>query len=107
MSLGTKIPAEPAEDQRGLLALALLSLLAGAAAGLVGAIFRLSFDHADRMRDALVSWAHGETLAGFVLVTSTCTAATAVAAWLVRRYSPYACLLPESGTRGLDQSLSQ
>jgi chloride channel protein, CIC family len=57
----------------------------------VGAIFRLSLDHADRMRDALVSWAHGETLAGFVLVTSTCTAATAVAAWLlVRRFSPQA-----------------
>ena len=90
MSVGTEIPSEPAEEQKGLLALALLSLLAGAASGLLGAVFRLLLDQADRLRDTLIAWAHGETLMGFLLVTAICTAATAVAAWLVRCFSPQA-----------------
>jgi CIC family chloride channel protein len=73
-----------------LLVLSLLSLLVGMASGLVGAIFRISLGWADRLRDALVSWAHGESVAGFLVVTVTCAAATAVAAWLVRRFSPHA-----------------
>ena len=90
MSPGTEIPAEPAEEQKGLLALALLSLLAGAAAGLIGAVFRLSLDQADRLRNALITWAQGEEFVGFLLVTAICAAATAVAAWLVRCFSPQA-----------------
>ena len=90
MSPGTEIPAEPAEEQKGLLALALLSLLAGAAAGLFGAVFRLSLDQADRLRNALITWAQGEEFVGFLLVTAICAVATGVAAWLVRRYSPQA-----------------
>jgi chloride channel protein, CIC family len=38
----------------------------------------------------MITWAHGEKLAGFFLTAVTCTAAAAVAAWLVRRYSPQA-----------------
>ena len=45
---------------------------------------------ADRLRDALIAWAHGEQLEGFLIVVVASTAATLVAAWLVRRYSPYA-----------------
>ena len=90
MKLEPKITAEPAKEQQGLLTLALASLLAGAAAGLLGAVFRLSLDQADRFRDALIPWAHGETLAGLLLVTAICAAATAVAAWLVRCFSPQA-----------------
>src|SRR6266511_2880693 len=90
MNLGTERTAGSAELPNGLFALALLSLLAGAAAGLIGAVFRLLLDQADRFRDALITWAHGETLAGFLLVIVTCAAATAVAAWLVRRFSPQA-----------------
>jgi CIC family chloride channel protein len=56
----------------------------------VGAVFRLSLEWAERLRDALVTWAHGESVAGFLLVTATCATATAVAAWLVRRFSPHA-----------------
>ncbi|HXV82487.1 MAG TPA: hypothetical protein VEG60_21690, partial [Candidatus Binatia bacterium] len=51
----------------GLFILALLSLLAGAATGFLAAVFRLSLEQADRLRDALISWAHGETLAGGLL----------------------------------------
>src|SRR5437870_7159881 len=90
MNLEPEITARAAEEQGRLLPLALLSLLAGAASGLVGAVFRLSLDQADGLRDALITWAHGGMLAGVVLVTLICSAATAVAAWLVRRYSPQA-----------------
>src|SRR6266508_5690504 len=81
---------EAADGHGSLLVLALLSLVVGAAAGLVGALFRLSLDRADRWRDALISWAHDGKFAGFLLVTAACAAATAVAAWLVRRHAPHA-----------------
>src|SRR5271166_4775977 len=80
------------EGQGGgsLLALALLALLAGALAGLVGALFRLSLVQADRLRGVLIEWAHGWEAVGFLLVLAACAAATALAAWLVRRFSPHA-----------------
>src|SRR6516162_3547247 len=81
---------EHADDRTGLLALALLSLAAGAVTGLVGAVFRLSLDRADHFRDLLVGWAHQWGIAGLVLVTAACAIATVVAAWMVRRFSPYA-----------------
>jgi CIC family chloride channel protein len=77
-------------DGGSLLALALLALVAGALAGLVGAAFRLSLEEADRLRDALIEWAHGREAVGFLIVLVTCAAATALAAWLVRRFSPHA-----------------
>jgi CIC family chloride channel protein len=70
--------------------LGLLSLLVGAGSGLVGAAFRLALEQADHLRNVLLRWAHGESVAGILLVSAACAAATAVAAWLVRRYSPYA-----------------
>lgn len=80
-----------AEEGHGsLLVLALLALIVGAAAGLVGAIFRLTLEQADRLRDALIAWAQGEKLAGFLFVVATCAAAALIAAWLVRRFSPHA-----------------
>jgi chloride channel protein, CIC family len=90
MNLGTEHADESAKLPGALLTLALLSLLAGAVSGLLGAVFRLSLDQADRLRDALITWAHGETLGGFLLVTAICAAATAGAAWLVRCFSPQA-----------------
>src|SRR5271170_6976100 len=83
---------EPADDPKAghgsLLVLALLGAVVGAAAGMIGAVFRLSLGQADRMRGALIATAHGLGLVGFPLVLLVCGAATAVAAWLVRRYSP-------------------
>src|SRR5262245_30854504 len=82
---------QQAGEQLGsLLALAVVSLLVGAASGLVGACFRLSLEWAERRREALIHWAHGESPGGFLLVPVTCATATAVAAWLVRRFSPHA-----------------
>ena len=84
-------PAVDAEASRNsMLLLALLGPLVGAAAGTVGAIFRLSLALADRMRDALIAAAHGYQLAGYLLVLAVCATATTLAAWLVRRYAPYA-----------------
>ena len=89
MTLGPEI-TESTEEQGSLLTLALLSLLAGALSGLLGAVFRLLLDQGDRLRGVLIHWAQGESLAGLLLVTTTCAGATAIAAWLVRRYSPHA-----------------
>ena len=77
-------------DEGSLLALALLALVAGALAGFVGAIFRLCLDQADRLRGVLIARAHGWEAVGFLLVLAAFAAATALAAWLVRRYSPHA-----------------
>src|SRR5215469_3718845 len=77
-------------DEGSLLALALLALVAGALAGFVGAIFRLCLEHADRLRDVLIARAQGWEAVGFLLVLAAFAAATALAAWLVRRYSPHA-----------------
>jgi CIC family chloride channel protein len=90
VSLASEADADQTEGQSGLVTLGLLSLLVGAVAGLVTALFRLALDHADSFRDALITWAHGWHFAGFLFVIATCAAAVAAAAWLVRRYSPYA-----------------
>jgi CIC family chloride channel protein len=81
---------EVADGPGNLLALALLSLIVGAGAGLVGAAFLLALNQADRSRNALIAWAHGQQLAGLAIVMAVIAAATALAAWLVRRFSPAA-----------------
>src|SRR5271170_2811615 len=80
--------SETAAQMRSLLVLALLAPIAGAAAGILGALFRLALARADRLRDAFVVWTHGQHVAGFFLVVTVCASATAIAAWLVRRFSP-------------------
>jgi CIC family chloride channel protein len=79
-----------ADGDGSLLALALLALVAGALAGLVGAVFRLTLAEADSGRNAFIAWAHGQAALGFACVLIGCAAASAVAAGLVRRYSPHA-----------------
>ena len=73
-----------------LLVLSLLALLVGVASGLIGAVFRLTLEAADRFRGAAIAWAHGGKFVGFFLIVGGCAAAVALAAWLVRRFSPYA-----------------
>jgi chloride channel protein, CIC family len=71
------------------LTLSALALLAGAITGFVCALFRLCLEQADRLRDLAIDWAHGQALPGFLLVVLA-GASCAVAAWLVRRFSPHA-----------------
>jgi chloride channel protein, CIC family len=80
----------PARRQGSLLVLGVLALVAGAGAGLIGAIFRLSLEEADRFRNTLIFRIHDHELIGFLLVTAGAAATVAFAAWLVRRFAPYA-----------------
>jgi chloride channel protein, CIC family len=73
-----------------LLALALLSLIAGTASGVLGAVFRVALERGDRLRNSVLIWAHGERLVGFLLIIGMSASATGLAAWLVRRFSPQA-----------------
>jgi CIC family chloride channel protein len=81
---------EEADDRSGLLGLALVSLVAGAVTGLVGGVFRLCLDQADHFRGVFVAWTHQWGIAGLVIVPAACALATAVAAWMVRRFAPHA-----------------
>ena len=83
----------PEGGHGSLLTLALLAPVVGAAAGLLGALFRLLLEQADRLRDTLIARAHDERLAGFLFVVTASAGAVAIAAWLVRRFSP-----PASGS---------
>jgi CIC family chloride channel protein len=73
-----------------LLALALLSLLAGAESGSLAAVFRLAIERADRLRDSLFIWAHRESPSGLLIAVGSCAVAAGLAAWLVARFSPQA-----------------
>jgi chloride channel protein, CIC family len=78
-------------DQQGsLVALGLLSLVVGAASGLLGAVFRLALEQADRLRNTVLVLAHSKEIAGLLLMIGVSAASTGLAAWLVRRYSPQA-----------------
>lgn len=83
-------PSQDTRERGGLLILALLSLPVGAATGLVGALFRLTLDEADRLRMLAIGWAQGWSVGGFLLVVAAGAAAAFVAAWMVRKFSPHA-----------------
>jgi CIC family chloride channel protein len=83
-------PSSAEKDHGRLLTLAVLALVVGAAAGLIGTVFRLVLERADTLRDRLIAWAHGEAYLGFALVVVAGAAAALVAAWLVRCFSPHA-----------------
>jgi hypothetical protein len=69
----TRDPVPSSAREGSLLTLAVLALVAGAAAGLVGAVFRLTLAQADQLRIILISWAHGQAAVGFlILVINSC-----------------------------------
>lgn len=79
-----------ADEHRSLLGLVAAALVVGAITGCVGATFRLLLEQADRWRDAIIAWSHGHGILGLLIVVSGCAAATLLAAWMVRRFSPHA-----------------
>jgi chloride channel protein, CIC family len=85
-----KLNAKACNQQSSLAMLALASLSVGMGSGLLGAIFRRTLEQADRFRDAILIWAHGWEITGFLLMIGVAAMATGLAAWLVRRYSPQA-----------------
>jgi chloride channel protein, CIC family len=84
-----KLRMKPSE-RSSLAVLSLLALIVGAGSGLVGAVFRLTLTAADGFRDSAIVWGHGNKLVGFLLIVGGCATMVALAAWLVRRFSPYA-----------------
>src|SRR5215475_2847355 len=90
MTSGQNLANERDSDHGSILVLAVLALIVGAVSGLVGALFLLLLERADRFRDTLIVWAHSNAFAGFLVLSIACAAGAAVAAWLVRRYSPHA-----------------
>jgi chloride channel protein, CIC family len=85
-----RFPMDKTERPGSLWAVALLSLPAGAAVGLLTALFRLALERADDFRNLLIARAHAAPVPGFLLVVAVGAAAVAAAAWLVHRLSPYA-----------------
>jgi chloride channel protein, CIC family len=80
-----------ANHRRGdLLLLAFLAVVAGAATGLIVAVFRLTLAGAAQLRNGLIDQAHRIGPGGSLLIVAGCAAAVASAAWLVRRFSTYA-----------------
>ncbi len=85
-----KAAREAATTSGSFLAIALIAPLAGLGAGVIGALFRLTLAHADRLRDALIARSNGWGVPGFVLLMALAAAGAAIAAWLVRRFAPAA-----------------
>jgi chloride channel protein, CIC family len=81
---------EEDEARDNLLALALLAPIVGAMSGFLGAMFRLALARADHLRNTLIFWAHGQEVTGIFIVVTACAGTSAIAAWLVRRFSPTA-----------------
>ena len=76
------------QERGSLLVLALLAFAVGGTSGLLGAVFRLVLERSDRFRGAVIDWAHGKEITGFVLVIGISAIATGLAAWLVRKFAP-------------------
>ena len=89
-NLPKRKPADEGEGHGSLLVLAALALVIGAASGLLGALFLLMLERADKLRDSVILWAHSKAFLGFLLVSFACTIAAGAAARLVRLYSPQA-----------------
>ena len=75
-------------NRSGLLPLAILSVIGGAAAGLIGGLFRVALDWASALRSAMPFLWRGDPVRGFFLMAGAAAAATAFSAFLVRRLSP-------------------
>jgi CIC family chloride channel protein len=70
--------------------LAAASLVAGTMIGLIGAVFRFGLVRGDRLRDALVSWAHSWPHAGWIAPVVLGALAAGLARILVVRFAPFA-----------------
>ncbi|MGB4913828.1 MAG: chloride channel protein [Candidatus Dechloromonas phosphoritropha] len=83
-----------------LIMLGVMASLAGLGAGVIGALFRLALEQANRFRDALLArmdiWGIGE----FVLFVALAAGAAAIAAWMVR------CLAPSASGSGIPRVMA-
>lgn len=89
MTSGYDKPIE-APAQGHLLMLACIAPIAGAAVGLVGALFMLSLEAAVKLRGTLVGAAQAHGTLGLIMVIAGSALAVGFSAWLVQRFSPFA-----------------
>lgn len=80
----------PIGSTRGLFAFAVIAAFVGAATGLVAGSFRLLLSWTTQWRVSQIDLWHAHPFFGFVLIVAGCSAATAAAAWVVRRIEPHA-----------------
>jgi len=73
-----------------LIRLAIVSMVAGAAIGLVGAAFRASIQYADGLRLSMIASARTHPYAGWLIPALSVALATALARYLVVRFAPAA-----------------
>jgi CIC family chloride channel protein len=88
----------PPDDQRlsGLVRLAVLAAVAGAATGLVGGLFRRLLLEADVLRDRLLDWARAEPALRWVVPVVVAGVLVAAARFIVR-------LVPQAGGSGVQR----
>ena len=78
------------QPRSDLVMFALLSVIVGAATGLIVAVFRLTLVVVSGWRTEAITQAHHWHFGGFLLVVTGCASAVTLAASLVRRLSTYA-----------------
>ena len=83
-----RLLVEPAQGPRNPVALAILSIIVGIFAGLIGSIFRLCLHKTDVLRTTIITRAHLWGWRGILLIIVIPAAAAGIAAWLVRKFSP-------------------
>jgi chloride channel protein, CIC family len=88
MKCKAELLIDPGQGRRNPLLLAILSLIVGVVAGLLGAAFRLALQRADDFRNSLAQWAHEFGFTGILIILGGSALATGVAAWMVSRFSP-------------------
>ncbi|RYH07793.1 H(+)/Cl(-) exchange transporter ClcA [Tropicimonas sp. IMCC6043] len=84
----TSLARRSASETRAMAALALLSIIVGMAAGLIGAAFRYSLERADAFREMAVVHTSSYPILGPLMMMTGAALAAGLAAWLVRRFSP-------------------
>lgn len=83
-----------------LIMLGVMASLAGLGAGVIGALFRLALEQANRFRDALLARMDVWGIGGFVLFVALAAGAAAIAAWMVR------CLAPSASGSGIPRVMA-
>jgi len=84
----TSLARKSVSETRAMAALALLSIIVGMAAGLIGAAFRYSLERADAFRMMVVAETSAYPILGPLMMMAGAALAAGLAAWLVRRFSP-------------------
>jgi chloride channel protein, CIC family len=84
----TSLARKSVSETRAMAALALLSIIVGMAAGLIGAAFRYALERADAVRAMAVEQTGAHPILGPLMMMTGAALAAGLAAWLVRRFSP-------------------